>query len=170
MELRELEATQEWRHDSWIKAYPLNRMTVLDYFKCSAFYDPSCNNEILVHQQRDRSHLRNMKGVEYEVDLSEEVATPNDAAFLIRKQRRLSPDKTVLLSLYYVVAVDLPVDIRLGRYEPILKGTVFTMPDLQAVMMFHTNASMYYLRTAMDVCIYLSGVIVLNILAPLRCD
>jgi hypothetical protein len=33
------EATKSWRFEAWIFAYPLNRNTVLDYFKHSEFYD-----------------------------------------------------------------------------------------------------------------------------------
>lgn len=31
-------ATISWRFEAWINAYPLNRNTVLDYFKHSPFY------------------------------------------------------------------------------------------------------------------------------------
>lgn len=40
-----LDTWTSWRFLAWLQAWPLNRSTLLDYFKQSCFYDPSCNNE-----------------------------------------------------------------------------------------------------------------------------
>ena len=37
--------TSAWRYEGWLHAYPLNRATVLDYFKHSPFYSLQANNE-----------------------------------------------------------------------------------------------------------------------------
>ena len=37
--------TSAWRYEAWLHAYPLNRATVLDYFKHSPFYSLQANNE-----------------------------------------------------------------------------------------------------------------------------
>jgi len=145
MDIREFQSTNEWRIDV---NYPINRYTVFDYFKTSPFYEPTCNNEIVRNRQLDRSALVNMVGLEYELDLSDEVATPGEIGFVIRKQYRESPTSTRLLSLYYVVAVKLDVNQEIGRYEPILPGTIIPMPDLNAVILFNINAATYYLERA----------------------
>ena len=45
-ELSELSLlTSAWRYEAWLHAYPLNRATVLDYFKHSPFYSLHANNE-----------------------------------------------------------------------------------------------------------------------------
>ena len=33
-----------WRDDMWLSNYPLNYHTAVDYFACSPFWDPGCNN------------------------------------------------------------------------------------------------------------------------------
>lgn len=34
-----------WRDDEWLKFYPLNVHTAIDYFSLSPFYSMDCNNE-----------------------------------------------------------------------------------------------------------------------------
>ncbi len=34
-----------WRDDDWLRAYPLNAHTALDYFSLSPFYEHDCSNE-----------------------------------------------------------------------------------------------------------------------------
>ena len=41
-----------WRFEAWLNAFPLNRNTVLDYFKHSPFYDRLCNNEVVLQAQQ----------------------------------------------------------------------------------------------------------------------
>ena len=47
-----------WRNQPWLLAYPLNSLTVLDYFACSPFYDSSCNNTELQLRGLGREHLK----------------------------------------------------------------------------------------------------------------
>ena len=83
--------TSAWRYESWLHAYPLNRATVLDYFKHSPFYSLQANNERInaaasQQQQQQQQHgasvgsqssssfssslsaLRHMEGLEYALD------------------------------------------------------------------------------------------------------
>lgn len=36
-----------WRDPNWVAAFPLNELSVLDYFALSPFYDRTSNNEEL---------------------------------------------------------------------------------------------------------------------------
>jgi len=38
--------TSAWRFENWLANFPLNKSTVIDYFKHSNFYDQTCNNEL----------------------------------------------------------------------------------------------------------------------------
>ncbi|XP_002974208.2 mediator of RNA polymerase II transcription subunit 6 [Selaginella moellendorffii] len=89
-------------HDQlWLSTYPLDRNLVFDYFVLSPFYDRSCSNEQLrmrsVHPL-DMTQLSKMTGVEY---VLLEAQEPN--LFVLRKQKRESPDKVLHLSAYYIL-------------------------------------------------------------------
>ena len=70
---------------------------------CSQFYDLSCNNEKLRMQNRDLKGLVNMVGLEYVLELNEEVRKHQPFLFIICKQRRVSPNQIVKLAKYYVL-------------------------------------------------------------------
>lgn len=127
-----------FRFEAWVNTWPLNRMTVLDYFRYSDFYDRSCNNEQLIMQQNvvDASKITHMVGLEYEVDASH---PRNEHYFLIRKQYRSSPRDVQVLALYYVVGLDPPP----GAHGP-PRGTVFPLPDLQSVFVCNLQTCMHH--------------------------
>ena len=140
-----------FRHEAWLNAYPLNRETTLVYFKYSPFYDATCDNEQLEAQGRSLAELPSLTGIQYELETNPNIAPINDCAYVVRKVKRLGQDRTALLSLYYVLAVDLPFNPLVGRYELLPKGSVFAMPDLNAVILFNISASVYHLSSAMKV-------------------
>ena len=126
-------STSAWRYEGWLHAYPLNRATVLDYFKHSPFYEPlTANNERInaassaalaaaaptaansqsnAHSantaQSSLAALRHMEGLEYALDSPPATAATSPASasyFVVRKQWRLSPSSVHVLAVYYVVA------------------------------------------------------------------
>ena len=46
-----------WSDPEWLQFFPLNALTVLDYFARSSFYDVDCNNEKLRQKGQDLSKL-----------------------------------------------------------------------------------------------------------------
>ena len=119
-----------FRDQLWLNSYPLDRNLVFDYFALSPFYDITCNNESLRSRQihpLDMSHLtydpspaphlppirwdfrfdvrfvwcggrRKMTGMEYVLS---EVMEPH--LFVIRKQKRESPEKSSAMLAYYIL-------------------------------------------------------------------
>jgi MED6 mediator sub complex component len=49
-----------WRDDAWLRAYPLNVHTALDYFSLSPFYEHNCSNE---KAKRQGLHLTQLQCV-----------------------------------------------------------------------------------------------------------
>ncbi|XP_019232422.1 PREDICTED: mediator of RNA polymerase II transcription subunit 6 isoform X4 [Nicotiana attenuata] len=90
-----------FRDQLWLNTYPLDRNLVFDYFALSPFYDWTCNNEQLrsraIHPL-DISHLSKMTGSEYTLS---EVMEPH--LFVIRKQKRDSPEKVTPMLTYYIL-------------------------------------------------------------------
>lgn len=130
-----------WRWTAWLEQYPLNKSTVLDYFKHSDFYDRSCNNEVLAMQQQqqhlyDPSRIRMMRGIEYEVDNS----IPSPTYFLIRKQLRKSPEDVQVLALYYILGPQAGPGV----------GTVFPLPSVHRVLKTGLACFTYYLGQALS--------------------
>ena len=101
-----------FRDDYWLERFPLNSVTVLDYFALSKFYDKTCNNEYIKMQRQDISMLKQMVGIEYEVVVpplkmgtdmyGQPCVLPQTAeVFVIQKQRRISADQVARLSVSY---------------------------------------------------------------------
>jgi len=86
-----------WSNKQWMGYFPLNGMTVMDYFSLSPFYERACNNEIVKMQRLEPSVLQTMVGIEYQVDLVQEPVL-----FSIHKIHRVSPTETRLLAVYYI--------------------------------------------------------------------
>ncbi|BFI41914.1 mediator of RNA polymerase II transcription subunit 6 [Marchantia polymorpha subsp. ruderalis] len=104
-----------FRDQLWLNQFPLDRNLVFDYFSLSPFYDRACSNEQLRMRQihpLDSSQLTKMTGIEY---ILHEAQEPH--LFVIRKQRREGPEKTTVMSAYYV-----------------LDGSIYQAPQLYSVI------------------------------------
>jgi len=137
-----------WRYDSWIYYYDLNKLTVLDYFKHSPFYDATCNNEVVLQQGGSTERIYEMEGLYYEPDLK--TSSQDPTYFMIRKlHRERRPGgggrggagrfRDRLLALYYV----------LGQGPG--RGTVFALPDLHSVLRYNLSTSLHYANSAFQV-------------------
>ena len=101
----------------WLQSFPLTVQTVMHYFALSPFYDRSCNNEKIKMQRLELDRLKTLRGIEYET-LPSPPPQPNVASlFLIRKNRRLSPNQVKPLAVYYI-----------------LDGTIYQAPNLHAML------------------------------------
>ncbi|KAL6078717.1 Mediator of RNA polymerase II transcription subunit 6 [Balamuthia mandrillaris] len=114
-----------FKDSAWLKAFPLNSQTVLDYFSLSSFYDRTCNNEQCKMQGRDLSFLTRMVGPEYALFYAAEA----EGLFVIRKQIRESPETVTPIHTYYIV-----------------QGTIYQAPSLHAVISSRMISCMYYLH------------------------
>ncbi|XXG57207.1 hypothetical protein AAC387_Pa03g4425 [Persea americana] len=113
----------------WLKTYPLDRNLVFDYFALSPFYDWTCNNEQLrmrsIHPL-DLSQLSKMTGNEYVLS---EVMEPH--LFVIRKQKRDSPEKVTPMFTYYI-----------------LDGSIYQAPQLCNVFASRIARALYHISKA----------------------
>ncbi|DBA69647.1 TPA: hypothetical protein ACH3X2_012707 [Trebouxia sp. C0005] len=98
-----------WRDDMWLSNYPLNHHTAVDYFACSPFWDPGCNNGRARLEQRA---LTDLQGIEYTLDSCQEPHL-----FVICKQDRQSADAAVPVMFYYI-----------------LDGSVYQTPTIHGVL------------------------------------
>ncbi|CAJ1951045.1 unnamed protein product [Sphenostylis stenocarpa] len=118
-----------FRDQLWLNSFPLDRNLVFDYFALSPFYDWTCNNEQLrmrsVHPL-DISQLSKMTGMEY---MLSEVMEPH--LFVIRKQKRDSPEKVTPMLAYYV-----------------LDGSIYQAPQLCNVFAARIGRALYYIEKA----------------------
>ncbi|KAL5755839.1 hypothetical protein ACOSQ2_020585 [Xanthoceras sorbifolium] len=118
-----------FRDQLWLNSYPLDRNMVFDYFALSPFYDWTCNNEQLrmrsIHPL-DISQLSKMTGLEY---MLSEVMEPH--LFVIRKQKRDSPEKVTPMLSYYI-----------------LDGSIYQAPQLCNVFAARIGRALYYIQKA----------------------
>ncbi|KAL2895685.1 Mediator of RNA polymerase II transcription subunit 6 [Bienertia sinuspersici] len=118
-----------FRDQLWLNTYPLDRNLVFDYFALSPFYDRTCNNEQLrmnsIHPL-DSSHLSKMTGIEYTLN---EVIEPN--LFVIREQKRDSPEKVTPMLTYYV-----------------LDGSIYQAPQLCNIFAARIGRALNYIQKA----------------------
>ncbi|XP_020265242.1 mediator of RNA polymerase II transcription subunit 6 isoform X2 [Asparagus officinalis] len=121
-----------FRDPLWLSTYPLDRNLVFDYFALSPFYDWTCNNEQLrsrsIHPL-DLSHLSKMTGNEY---MLSEVMEPH--LFVIRKQKRDSPEKVTPMLTYYV-----------------LDGSIYQAPQLCNVFAARIGRAIYHISKAFTI-------------------
>ncbi|KAJ7527269.1 hypothetical protein O6H91_16G045800 [Diphasiastrum complanatum] len=120
-----------FRDQLWLNTYPLDRSLVFDYFALSPFYDHICNNEQLrmrsIHPL-DMSHLSKMTGIEY---ILHEAQEPH--LFVLRKQKRDSPEKVTPLAMFYV-----------------LDGSIYLAPLLYNVIGSRVARSLYHISNAFE--------------------
>ncbi|XP_055828041.1 mediator of RNA polymerase II transcription subunit 6 [Solanum dulcamara] len=118
-----------FRDQLWLNTYPLDRNLVFDYFALSPFYDWTCNNEQLraraIHPL-DFSHISKMTGTEYTLS---EVMEPH--LFVIRKQKRDSPEKVTPMLTYYI-----------------LDGSIYQAPQLCNVFAARLGRALYHISKA----------------------
>lgn len=118
-----------FRDQLWLNSYPLDRNLVFDYFALSPFYDWTCNNEQIrmrsIHPL-DVSHLSKMTGIEYTLS---EVMEPHH--FVIRKQKRDSPEKVTPMLTYYV-----------------LDGSIYQAPQLCNVFAARLGRALFHISKA----------------------
>ncbi|KAL5056359.1 hypothetical protein RYX36_037041 [Vicia faba] len=118
-----------FRDQLWLNTYPLDRNLVFDYFALSPFYDWTCNNEQIRMRSLhplDPSQLTKMTGIEYVLG---EVMEPH--LFIIRKQKRDSPDKVTPMLAYYI-----------------LDGSIYQSPQLSNVFAARVGRALYYIQKA----------------------
>jgi hypothetical protein len=127
-ELIEDQLGVSFRDAAYLQRNVLSLHNVLDYFALSEFYDRTCNNALCVMQRVDLSQMVNMTGVEYVVFHAHEPSS----LFVVRKQRRSSPELAEHLLTYYII-----------------NGTVFQAPSLGAVLSSRILKSLHYARRAL---------------------
>jgi hypothetical protein len=114
-------ATEAFRHEEWLRAYPLTPSTVLDYFAFSQFYQRDCLNERLKAAGMDSAAAAataardpSLRGVCY-------VLVPTGSEpdlFAIERRVKGEAGSLVVLTAYYVV-----------------RGTVYQSPDLASLVL-----------------------------------
>jgi hypothetical protein len=87
----------------WLSTFGVNKMSALDYFYTSPFFDPSSNNQRIrvqgVEADRRDGILTSMTGLEFMLD---ENLTKEPNLYVIRKQNRKGPLATDLIDVYYI--------------------------------------------------------------------
>ncbi|KAK9793169.1 hypothetical protein WJX73_002041 [Symbiochloris irregularis] len=102
-----------WRDPNWLAAFPLNDLSVLDYFALSPFYDKSCNNEELRRRGEGIERLAALPpGIEFKL---QDAQPPH--LFVIRKVLRKSPQSEENVAFYYI-----------------LDGSIYQAPTLHATL------------------------------------
>jgi len=168
-------SSSAWRYESWLNAYPLNRSTVLDYFKNSPFYSIQCNNERNQNQtnkqqqHNNQQRLQYMIGIEYEVESASIAATTATSTsttptsspisslnplfdplyFLIKKCYRFGVNDVALLCLYYVIGCDPPINSTQSAAS-LPRGTVIPLPTFQQVATYSIQTTTYAINQAIQ--------------------
>lgn len=145
------EVVPSWIDEEWIGLNHLSVNSVMDYFKLSPFYVAGCDNDILYQARADMSKLVEMQGIQFELDLSPDLAPSYSTGYVIKKVKRMSPTSAILLGAYFVVGADLDKDVSIDRHEVIRHGTVFALPDLNSVMKFNLNSALCFLHESLAV-------------------
>ena len=87
----------------WLSTFGVNKLSALDYFYTSPFFDTSSNNQRLriqgVEASRRDDILTSMTGLEFMLD---ETLTQEPSLYVIRKQHRKGPLTADLIDVYYI--------------------------------------------------------------------
>lgn len=123
-----------FRDPIWLQQNILNDESVLEYFSCSQFYDKNCNNEILKMQMitiptEVQKYLKKMCGIQYVLEYS------NEFLFVIKKYKRISPEKLQVLNFYYIMhgtVYQAPTEQEVSktRYTNILFSMLDSLKDI----------------------------------------
>ncbi|CAH2094581.1 unnamed protein product [Euphydryas editha] len=117
-----------WHDSAWIPS--LNPSNIMDYFseRSNPFFDRTCNNEVVKMQRLNMDQLRNMTGLEYIL-----LHVQEPILYVIRKQHRHSPDQTIPLADYYIIA-----------------GIVYQAPDLASVLNSRLLSAVHHLQCSFE--------------------
>ncbi|RKP36953.1 mediator complex, subunit Med6, partial [Dimargaris cristalligena] len=125
----------EWRFTEWLGANGgLRPDNVLEYFSLSPFWDPTSNNAVLKMQtqfnelQTAQLDLKKMTGIEFAV-----VHEKWPTLFIIRKQRRKSPNEVIPLATYYII-----------------NGNIYQSPDLYSLISSRLLISLFHTHSAFE--------------------
>ena len=133
------------------KTDPLHHNSIYDYFCQCDFYENTCNNSIVLHQQISNfeQQLANLKGTEYKVDFEtlRNKAHTNPIEYtsynVILKSHRLSPKQTELRRIYYCPGVENHPQF----------GSIFIMPQINMVFNNKMRSATHHLNKAMELII-----------------
>ena len=111
-------AHASFRHEAWLRAYPLNEATVLDYFAWSPYYDLGCVNEQAKAQGLSAAAAAGLTGTEFAL---RRTGHERGGLYVIERRHRGGGGggaaDAVPTALYAVV-----------------EGTIYPAPDLAAVI------------------------------------
>ena len=124
--------TQSFQDIQWLSAFGINKLSALDYFYTSPFFDQSSNNQRIrvqgVEAEKRNDILKSMIGLEFMLD---EALTCEPNIYVIRKQIRKGPLSTDLVDIYYIA-----------------DGFVFKSPEFLALVKSRLNKASFYLTNA----------------------
>lgn len=101
-----------FRHDEWLRAFPLTPATALDYFAWSPWYEPDCVNEVAKAQGLGPDAARHLTGTEYAL----RRCAGEPRLFIVERRRRTGVDECLPVGVYMI-----------------LEGTVYPVPDMLAL-------------------------------------
>jgi len=115
---------------TWLTTFGLSTENVLDYFYTSPFYDSKSNNEIIRTQGVSTTHLQQLVGLEYCVDIT---SCKEPHLYVIRKQLRRSKGNTETLDIFYC-----------------LDGIIYQSPVLLDVLNSRIAKAAHHLRNSFE--------------------
>ena len=127
--------TQSFMDIQWLSAFGVNKLSALDYFYTSPFFDNASNNQRIrvqgVEVERRDEILKSMTGLEYMLD---DALTCEPNIYVIRKQIRKGPMAVDLVDIYYIA-----------------DGVVFQSPEFLAIVKSRLSKASFFLTNAFDI-------------------